>query len=131
MTRHVVAVHQHFRRQRPAVVVRGHRRAVRAGVAHGERSPTSSGGSSRSRPKTSLLSQTGPTISYGRGSPGARRHGLDAVKGAVERRPHQLGHAGVEDDERAARRVLLDVDDAREQHAGGADERAAGLDHER
>ena len=40
------------------------------------------------------------------------------VKRAVERRPHQLGHAGVDHDEVARRVARLDVDDAREQHAG-------------
>ena len=53
---------------------------------------------------------------------------LDAVKGVVERRPHQLGHAGIEHDEALRARELLDVDDRRQQHAGRADEDAAGLD---
>ena len=44
------------------------------------RSPTSSGGSVRSRPTTSLLSQTGPTISYCRRRSRRAVDRLDAVK---------------------------------------------------
>ena len=52
-------------------------------------------------------------------------------KRAVQRRPHQLGHAGVDDREVARRRARLHVDDAREQHAGRPDDRAARLDDDR
>ena len=78
----------------------------------------------------SLLSQSGPTISYECLSPVPRRHRDDAVIGAVEGGPHQLGHAGVEHREARAVVVLLDVDDARQERAGGADQRAARLDDE-
>ena len=79
----------------------------------------------------SLLSQSGPTTSYGRGSPARGAHGIDAMEGVVERGPHQLGHARVEDGETRAARVCLHVDHAREEHARGPHERAAGLEHER
>ena len=78
----------------------------------------------------SLLSQSGPTTSYGSGSPAPRRDGDDAVKRAVERGPHQLRHAGVEDREPRAARIFLHVHDAREEQAGGAHESASGLEHD-
>ena len=95
------------------------------------RSPTCGSGSSRTRPNVSLLSQTGPTTSQGTSGRSAACNGHDAMERAVERRPHQFGHAGVEHHEASAAGVRLDVDDAREQHACGADQRAARLDDER
>ena len=53
---------------------------------------------------------------------------LDAVERVVERRPHQLGHAGIEHDESLRARELFDVDDPGQQHAGRSDQHAAGLD---
>ncbi len=48
--------------------------------------------------------------------------------GVVEHRPHQLGHPGVENHEQLAARLLLHVDDARQERARGPDDAAAGLE---
>ena len=53
---------------------------------------------------------------------------LDPVERAVEHRPHQLGHAGIEDHERASVRPILDVDDPRQERARGSDDVASGLE---
>ena len=47
---------------------------------------------------------------------------------AVERRPDQLGHPGIDDD--LAPAALAHVQDARDEPAGPGDERATGLDRE-
>ncbi len=60
----------------------------------------------------------------------SRCHRDDAVIGAVEGGTHQLGHTSVEDGEAEAVVVLLQVDDARQERAGGTDQRAARLDDE-
>src|SRR5438477_10398225 len=49
---------------------------------------------------------------------------------AVERRPKEVVHPGVRDDEELAR-ALLDVEDFGHERAGGADDRAARLDEDR
>ena len=58
----------------------------------------------------------------------ARHDRLDPVERAVEHRPDQLGHPGVEDDEQLSAWLLLDVDDTRQQRAGGPDDAAARLE---
>ena len=76
-------VDQHFGRQRTAVVVRAHHRSVGAGVENRERARRPrAAAAARSRTKTSLLSQTGPTMSHGRPAPS---RGVDRID-AVERR---------------------------------------------
>ncbi len=107
------------------------RRRTRPTSRMATRSPTSSGGSRRSRAKLSVLSQIGPTTSTGVAAPWPRPHRLDAVERAVERGPHQLGHA-----RRRARRSCCRPGTASRrrpghEHAGRADEHAPGLDGHR
>ena len=95
------------------------------------RSPTSSRGSRRSRPTTSLLSQTGPTISYSALVRGAVVNRLDAVVRAVQRRPHQLRHPRIDDREFALFVPRLQIGDPREERACRAGNDAARLDDHR
>ncbi len=67
------------------------------------RSPRRSGGRTCS-PKVSVASQIGPSTRAGRAAApasgaarGRARSGDDRVLGSVERRPHELGHPGIED----------------------------------
>ena len=72
------------------------------------------------------VSQTGPTTSSA-GLAALARHGLDAMVRLVEGGAEQVVHARVHDHEALAV-VLLDVEDARQQHARGPDQGAAGLE---
>ncbi len=67
------------------------------------------------------------------GLPGAFawRHRDDPVEGAVQRRAHQLGHAGIQHGKAQAVGILLEVDHPRQQRARGADQRTPGLDDDR
>ena len=82
-------------RCRPAP--RHRRRRCRSAI----RSPASSRGRSRSSARKSPVSQTGPTTSaIMRGaSAGGCTHRPDVVEGVVERRPDQVVHRRVDDDE--------------------------------
>ena len=53
------------------------------------------------------------------------------MKRAVQRRPQELGHAGIEDGEVAGRVPGLEIDHLRDEHACRPDDRAAWLDHDR
>ena len=53
------------------------------------------------------------------------------MKGAVERRPHQLGHAGVDDREVAVRAAGLQIGDPGDERARRAGDGASRLDDDR
>ena len=95
------------------------------------RSPTAGAGRRRSLPSVSVVSQIGPTKSIRASGPVAGDDRLDAVVGAVEHRPHQLGHAGIDDDEQLASGLRLDVDDPGDEQTGLADQKTAGLENQR
>ena len=115
MTRHSPVIDHHFGGQRTAIVIRRHRRAVGAGVANRHEV------ADRQRRQHAVAADDvaaladRPTISYWRGRARPRLDRLDPVKRVVERRPHQLRHAGVDDRELARRVPRLDVDHARHQ----------------
>src|SRR4029078_2431686 len=61
---------------------------------------------------------------------GARRrlvHWLDLVMGLIKRWADQVVHAGIDDDERLGLSVL-EIEDARHQNSGIADDQPAGLE---
>ena len=101
------------------------------------RSPRRSGGRS-CVPSESVDSQIGPSTRAGsarRAGRGAgsttaaeRGKGHDRVARPVERRPDQLGHAGVDDD--LATTPVAHVEHARDQPAGTGHERPPGFDRE-
>ena len=92
------------------------------------RSPSSARPIAASRRKASAVSQTGPDdVADDRPVIWNGIHVFDSVRGLVERGPQQIVHPGVGDDEGLAA-LLLDVEHARQQHAGGPGDRAAGLD---
>ena len=96
------------------------------------RSPTSTGGSARSRAERVGRLADGPDdVGANRRARRAARTGSMRVPRAVERGPQQVRHAGVDDDEPAAVGPALQIDDLGDEHAGRADDPAAGLEHER
>ena len=133
------------RRGGPAAAAAGRCRSTPSDAAYAPasriatRSPRRSGGRS-CVPSASVDSQIGPSTRAGdRSRAGARSATAvdgppergqrdDRVAGAVQRRPDQLGHAGVEDD--LAPAAVADVEDARDQPARPGDEEPAGLDRE-
>ena len=92
------------------------------------RSPGASA-SSRSCARKSPLSQTGPTISQCCCAARARPHRVDRMPRVVERGTQQIVHRGV-DDREALRGARLQELDAREQHAGVADQPPARLEQQ-
>ena len=131
MTDHFAPSDQHFGGHRAAVVVGGHHRAVGAGVEHGKEIAGLRPRQPAILPSVSLLSQSGPTMSATMFRTRDACDRLDPVERAVQHRPHQLGHARIEDHEHLAVRPVLDVDDARQQRAGGRDDAAARLEDDR
>ena len=82
---------------RPSPSRRRRRRARRRG-----RRPPAAAAADRGR-TCRCVSQSGPTMSHDDSGAARGRDRLDAVERAVEHRPHQLGHAGVEDRRTACR----------------------------
>src|SRR6185503_6456718 len=60
--------------------------------------------------------------------PTERRQGEDRMPRTVQRGPDQLGHPGIDDDQRPA--PVSHAEHARDDPAGPGDERAPGLDGE-
>ena len=110
MTRQRAVVDQHFGGQRAAIVVRRHRRSVRPGVADRDADRRPRAAAARGRGRRRRCSRRPGRRSRTLRGAGARRDRLDAVKGVVERRAHQLGHAGVDDRELAGRVPRLEID---------------------
>ena len=126
----LAAADHHLGGARPGVVVAGHAHRVGAGRQHGERSRPAATASARSRPSQSPDSQTGPTTSHVAASRRAALALDDPHPGVVHRRPHQVVHRRVDDAEVLAPRRGLRYSTSRQQHAGVADQRAAGLEQD-
>ncbi len=126
----LVAAHQHLRHARPRVVVRAHRRAVRAGRAdRDELAGLERRQRAIAREEVAGLADRSDDV--GRDRRTVRiADGLDRMVRVVQRGPHQIVHRRV-DDREVLRLVVLAVEHARDQRAGRADDRAARLGEQR
>src|SRR5579875_3338266 len=114
----------------PYNVVRRHPEAVRARAPHRQEI------AGLRRLELAGPGQEGPALAHRPHDVGddaralARTHRADGVVGAVERGAQEIVHRSVDDHEALGGGGLA-VDDARDEHAGVADEGAARLEHER
>src|SRR5579884_2383638 len=123
-------VNQHGGRPRARVVVRRHDEAVRARAHHRQEI------AGLRRLELAIPGEEIPALAHRSDDVGddaravARTHRADRVVGAVERGAQEIVHRAVDDHEALGGGGLA-VDDARDEDARVADERAARLEHER
>ena len=123
-----VAVDQHFGDERAGIVGRGHHRAIGAGRHHGEQVAF------LDALDAAVLGDEIAALADRADNVGGDRRQvrvldrLDLVMGFVERRPDQIVHRRIDDDEGLV--ALFHIFDAGDEDAGIADDQPARLKHQ-
>src|SRR4051812_7901415 len=114
---------QHLRGAGPGVVIRAHRHAIGAGREDGEQVALARREPPLLGEEVGALADRSDDVVNSGCAALRRAHRANLMPSAVERRPQEVVHRGV-DDQEIARRAGLHVFHARDEHAGVADDRA-------